>query len=396
MLVSRRILPLIQQDLRKKMVMVAGPRQCGKTTLAKDLLRHTPGRYYNWDTDQDRKALLSSKLDESAGLWVLDEIHKNRRWRNWLKGSYDQHHPAHGFLVTGSARLEVYSRGGDSLQGRYFLHHLHPFTLGELVNSPLPNPIESLVTMPFSTSHSEQKILEDLVELGGFPEPFLSQSQKEASRWRLGYGSRLVREDIRELENLRDLARLELLYDRLADTVGSVLSLNSLREDLEVAFETIRSWIGVFENTYGVFRIPPFGAPKIKAVKKEQKLYFWDWAKASTEAARLENLVAVHLLRLCHWLEDVEGQKAELRYFRDKVGHEVDFILVKAKKPWLAVEVKSNERQMDSNLKYLLERVKIPYAFQISLKGKSDWATPEINGTQVRVMPAARFLAQLP
>src|SRR5438445_9206127 len=156
--------------------------------------------------------------------------------------------------------------------------------------------------------------LEALMQLGGFPEPLLSGSDRAASRWRRGYGSRLVREEVRDLESIRDLDRLELLFDRLPATVGSVLSINALREDLEVAFETVRGWLSAFERLYAVYRVPPFGAPRIKAVKKEQKLYFWDWTRVEAEAARFENLVLSHLLRLVHHLEDNAGEKVELRY----------------------------------------------------------------------------------
>jgi predicted AAA+ superfamily ATPase len=163
---------------------------------------------------------------------------------------------------------------------------------------------------------------------------FLSAKIISISRnWRASYGSRLIREDIRDLESVSDIDKMELLYEHLPVTVGSVLSINSLREDLEVNHQTVKRWIDIFEKNYICFRIPPFGAPKLKAVKKEQKLYFWDWGMVSDEAKRFENLVALHLLRMCHWALGVFGDKLELRYFRDVVGHEVDFIILKNKQP---------------------------------------------------------------
>ncbi|MBN2381825.1 DUF4143 domain-containing protein [bacterium] len=238
--------------------------------------------------------------------------------------------------------------------------------------------------------------LADLMELGGFPEPLLSSSTRKASRWRLSYGSRLVREEVRSLEFIRDIDRLELLYDRLPDVVGSPLSINSLREDIEVAFETVRHWLSVFENLYVCFRVPPFGAPRLKAVRKEQKLYLWDWASIEDPACRFENMIAFHLLRYCHWCEDVEGEKIELRYFRDTVGHEVDFILLKKRKPWLAIEVKLNKSTLDKNMKYLLERVQFSHAYQLTLSSEYDYKLPDINGCPVRIIPAASFLTRLP
>ncbi|MBI4602640.1 MAG: ATP-binding protein [Planctomycetes bacterium] len=392
----RQIAGLVEQDLRGKMVFVAGPRQCGKTTLAEEMLRRLGGSYHNWDVEAHRRALRRSELDEAAKLWIFDELHKFKGWRNWLKGIYDLHHRSHSILVSGSARLEVYSHGGDSLQGRYFLYRLHPFTLAEAVGLRPPEDTRALPELATEPKADVAAALSDLMTLGGFPEPLFSGAERRAARWRLAYGARLVREEIRSLENLRDLDRVELLYDRLPATVGSVLSINSLREDLEVAFETVRSWIRIFDRIYATFRVAPHGAPRIKAVKKEQKLYLWDWPRVESPGPRFENLIAFHLLRLVHWMEDVEGVKAELRYFRDTLGREVDFIVLRAGKPWMAVEAKLDDRPLDPSLRYLLERVKVPYAFQVSLQGEKDWRHQDVNGARVRLLPAARFLASLP
>ena len=395
-LLARRLESVAVKDLTRKMVFIAGPRQCGKTTLAKKIATAIRGSYsyYCWDIDEDRKKILQGKLDSPSRLWILDELHKYRHWRNWLKGKFDQHHPDHSFLVTGSAKLHAYSRGGDSLQGRYYLHRLHPFTLAEILQTKVLST-EETVRCEQKVKQGAMEALQNLLLYGGFPEPFLSSSQKEAGRWRLAYGSRLVRDEIRSLEQIQDLDKMELLLDRLPETVGSVLSINSLREDLEVAFETVRHWIQIFEKLYAVFRVPPFGAPRIKAVKKEQKLYFWDWGKVENAGSRFENLLAVHLLRFVHWQQDVEGEKWELRYFRDALGREVDFLLLRGGRPWCAMEVKSREQDIDSNLKYFLERVRCPYAFHIHLEGKGDWKPEAINGCKIRILPAVRFLSHL-
>lgn len=396
-MIKRRLTPLIEKDLKKKMVLLAGPRQCGKTTLADGIAEKWPSgsASYNWDIDEQRRQILKGQMENKAGLWIFDELHKFRRWRNWLKGQYDQHHSRHSFFVTGSAKLDAYSRGGDSLQGRYYFHRLHPLTLAEILHAEAPFSAEEAFKISGSHSTADQNTLENLLVLGGFPEPYFSQSEREAARWRLNYTSRIIRDEIRTLEQIQDLDRIQLLVERLPVTVGSVLSLNSLREDLEVAFETVRNWVAILERLYAVFRVPPFGAPRIKAVKKEQKLYFWDWAHVEKESARLENMVAMHLLRFVHWQEDVAGEKWELRYFRDVVGHEVDFILLHKGKPCCAIEVKTASESLDPNLKYLLERLKIPCAFQLNLKGKKDWSPPPINGCTLRILPVAQFLAQL-
>jgi predicted AAA+ superfamily ATPase len=393
---ERRAEASVREDLATKMVFVAGPRQCGKTTLARRLLQELGGAYFSWDVADHRKALREGKLPEDARLWVFDEIHKLRSWRGWLKGTYDLHGERHPILVTGSARLEAYNRGGESLQGRYYLHRLHPFTLSELCGVPVVMNPDEIAELPRPVGAPEAEALASLLRFGGFPEPLLAGSELKAARWRLLYGERLVREDLRDLESFRDLDRIELLYDRLPDTVGSLLSLNALREDLEVAFETVRGWISALERLYAVFRIAPYGPARIKAVKKSQKLYFWDWGRVVDPGARAENLVVSHLLRLTHWLADVRGEKAEVRFFRDPHGHEVDAIVMRNRKPWMAVEVKLSDEPLDSGLRYLLERVAIPHAFQVSLHGTADRVLPRVGKSTVRIVPAARFLASLP
>jgi predicted AAA+ superfamily ATPase len=395
--VVRRQTQYVRADLQKKMVWLAGPRQCGKTTIAEVLLDEIGGHYYNWDFAADRLALQRNELDQKAKLWVFDELHKYRRWRNWLKGVYDTQKAKHRVLVTGSARLDVYGRSGDSLQGRYFKHRLHPFTWSELCGLPAPETLEQALSLALSREgkgHDEEWSALD--RLGGFPEPLLGGSEVDAKRWRLSHGELLIREDVRTLENVRDLDRLELLYDRLPLTVASVVSINSLREDLEVAFETVRHWLSILENIYAVFRVPPFGAPKIKAVKKEQKLYMWDWSRVPSEGPRFENLVALHLLRFVHWAEDVLGEALELRYFRDVVGHEVDFILLRDDKPWLAIECKHTGRGIDPNLSYLCERVQVPFAIQLSRNPTAHVEHPRVRNTRVHALSARAFLSGLP
>lgn len=391
---SRHAEASIRTDLARKMVLLAGPRQCGKTTLAERLVATDGGAYFNYDVAAHRKLLRDGALPEDARLWVFDELHKLRTWRSWLKGVYDLHHRRHPILVTGSARLDLYGRGGDSLQGRYFRHRLHPFTLSEVLGQP-PGTLDALPAMEHRVPEGATEALARMMDRGSFPEPYLASSLL-ARRWRLGYGSLIIREELRELEHVRDLDRVELLWDRLPATVGSVLSLNALREDLEVSFDAVRRWVGIFDGLYATFRVPPFGPPKIKAVKKEQKLYFWDFGRVEQESARFENLVSFHLLRLCHWIEDVHGERAELRYGRDVHGREVDAVVLRDRKPWLAVEVKLDDGPLDPSLRYLLERSAIAHAFQVSLRGTKDVRLPDIGRSQVRLIPAARFLTALP
>jgi predicted AAA+ superfamily ATPase len=396
--IQRAQTPAIVEDLGTKMVFLVGPRQCGKTTLASQILADEGGAYFSWDVDAHRRALREGALPEDKRLWVFDELHKQRTWRNWLKGQFDLHRTRHRILVTGSARLDVYHRGGDSLQGRYFLHHLHPFTLAEAAG--IARPLSSLDQLPARMVDpgpaAGAAVLRDLLRLGGFPEPFLSGSDRQAARWRRSYGATLVREDIRDLEALHDLDKIQLLYERLPACVGSTLSINALREDLEVAFETVRNWLLILDRTYATFRVAPLGAPRIRAVKKAQKLYLWDWARVESEGARFENLLAVHLLRLCDYAGDVLGESLELRYFRDVLGHEVDFVLLRRGKPWIAIEAKSGGGlAVGAGFNYLLERMRFPLALRVGLGTTGHVVSPSINGTPVHCMPAHQFLAAL-
>ena len=308
----------------------------------------------------------------------------------------DEHHPSHQILVTGSARLDLYGRGGDSLQGRYLFHRLHPLTFSELSGSGAVPDLDQIPSLSLSSGRNADKLLKSLLELGGFPEPLLADDAKFAARWRLGYGARLVREEVRDLEHVKQLDLLEMLFDRLPSVVGSPLSLNSLREDLEVSFDAVKRWVTILESLYGCFRLAPYGPPRIKAVKKSPKLYLWDWSRIEEIGPKVENLVAFHLLRLTHWMSDIEGEKAELRFLRDTLGREVDFVVLRKGKPWMLVEVKHSESSLSPHLRYFAERLPVPFVYQLAWQAKSDTVLPAIDGSKVRVTSVSRFLANLP
>ncbi len=361
----------VRSDLMRKMVFLAGPRQSGKTNLSKKILGGSEG-YLNWDASDDRELILKQQFPNSD-LWVFDEIHKFRLWRNFLKGIYDKKKSTQRILVTGSAKLDLYRFGGDSLQGRYHFLRLHPLSFAEL------------------GLKANQRDLESLFQLSAFPEPFFEGSQKQANRWSLEYKRRLVREDISSLENLQDLTKVELLMNALPQRVGAPLSINSLREDLQVAHKSVARWLDVLEKVYSIFRIPPFGSPKMRAVKKEQKHYHLDWNLIEDEGPRFENLVANHLFKWVQFLEDTEGREIELRYFRDIDGREVDFVVVEKTKPILAMEVKLGDAPISSSLHYFHSKYPGCNLWQVHLRGKKDYTSPE----GIRVAPASVFLAGL-
>jgi predicted AAA+ superfamily ATPase len=367
---QRYLEPMVEADLGRKMVFLAGARQVGKTTMARRLPDADSG-YLNWDVPEHRERILRRELPPGP-LWVLDEIHKWRSWRNFVKGLYDGRPDGQRILVTGSARLDYYRYSGDSLQGRYHLLRLHPLSAAELA---IATPAE----------------LADLLLLGGFPEPYFSGSEVEARRWSREYRNLLVREEVTALERVDDLGNLERLVLRLPELVGSPLSLNALREDLEVSHKTVTKWLSILERLYAVFRLAPFGAPAIRAVKKAQKHYHLDWSLVAERPQRFENLVACHLLKWVHHQQDTQGRDLELRYFRDVEGREVDFVVVERRKPVLLVECKEADTPLDRNLRYLAERFPGCPAWQVSASGTKDFVTPE----GVRVAPALRLLAGL-
>jgi predicted AAA+ superfamily ATPase len=362
----------IEADLPEKMVFISGPRQVGKTTLALSLLgamdaRH-PG-YLSWDDVRARPRIRRGEMPAGERCVVLDEIHKYARWRRLVKGLFDTRAPGQSFIVTGSARLEVYRRGGDSLQGRFHPYRLHPLSLTEVGGG--------------------RDALEQLLRFGGFPEPFLKGSERHWRRWQRERLDRVVRDDVRDLERVREISLIETLIDALPSRVGSPLSVKSLREDLEVAHDTAERWITILENLFVCFRIAPFGAPRIRAVKKERKLYLWDWSMVEDEGARFENLIASHLLKLCHFLEDTEGFRLELRFLRDTDGREVDFVVLRDRKPWFAVECKTGDRGISAALRYFKARTAIPRWYQVH-QGDKDVV---VDG--VRMLPFAKFCADV-
>jgi predicted AAA+ superfamily ATPase len=375
--IPRYIEENVVSDLKQKMVFIGGPRQTGKTTLAKHILESMysgdrKSRYLNWDSIEDREAILRESFPGGSGPLVLDEIHKYADWRRTVKGLFDKRGEELSIIVTGSARLDYYRRGGDSLQGRYHFWRLAPFSLAELKSS-------------------SSGTLNDLLHFGGFPEPFLLASESEARRWSREFRTRIIREDLRDLQAVHDLDKIELLSLRLPELVGSPLSLNALREDLQVSHQSVDRWIGMLENLYALFRVHPFGAPRIKAVKKEAKHYMFDWTTVRDRGARFENLVACHLLKWCWLREDTEGRQVELRYFRDIDRREVDFVVVEDGVPVVFVECKSSESETSRSLKYLKGKFPAVRAEQVSLDGTRDYATAE----GIRVRPAAAMLAEL-
>lgn len=372
---KRYLLNQVQSDLEEKMVLLGGPRQVGKTTLAKSLMTNND-QYLNWDFASDRTIIMKEQFDSKLKFLVLDEVHKYKNWRSLIKGYYDKYSPDLKIMVTGSARLDYFRKGGDSLVGRYHYLRIHPFSLNEVSRNPNINDLKLLL------------------KYGGFPEPFNKQNEIFMHRWQNERIQHVVNQDLRDLQKINEISLVEMLAQALILRVGSNLSVKSLSEDLQVSPHTIDSWLGLLENVYYCFRIAPYGAPKIKAVKKTQKLYLWDWAQVESEGARFENLVASHLLKFCHFQEDTLGIKTELRYFKNVINEkEIDFIVLQKNKPLFAVECKTGEAQLSKALVNDGRRLKIPKLYQVHLKAK-DYGHVSTG----RVLPFWEFckLEQIP
>lgn len=292
--------------------------------------------------------------------------------------------------MTGSARLDIYRKGGDSLMGRYHYYRRHPFSVAEFLGKE--EALQPFEEIRFGEVDPETRpAFEALLKFGGFPEPLIKQSERALRRWHHERVDRVVREDIRDLENLRDLSSLQVLVEVLPGKVGSLLSVNSLREDLLVAHKTIVTWLEVLDRFWYHFRVYPFSDRRIKSLRKSAKLYLWDWSEVRhDEGARLENLVASHLLKLCHRLTDAEGYRTELHFLRDAEGREVDFLVTEGGQPWFAVEVKASFKGLARPLLHFGRKLTIPFLYQVV-------ADPNVDVQQdtVRVVSADRFLAAL-
>lgn len=367
----------VEADMSEKMVFIGGPRQVGKTTFSLSLL---PGKqdessaaYLNWDSLADRDLILEGALPARQSIVIFDEIHKFAKWRNLIKGLYDKNKSSVAFIVTGSARLDYYKKGGDSLQGRYHYHRLHPFSATELSARP------------------DAELVHQLLTFGGFPEPFMKSSERFHRRWLRQISNRIIHEDLNDLEKVREISNLDLLLHHLPACVGSPISVNRLSKLLQAAPQTVDNWLSMFERLYLSYRIPPFGSKKIRAVKKEKKLYFWDWSRIPDPGPRFENMVAGHLLKYCHAIEDSEGHDMELRYIRDTDGREVDFVVIRDGKPEFAVECKTGECNASSACRYFRERTDIQRFYQVHL-GNKAFGNPE---SDVLVLPFREFCTEL-
>ena len=358
-----RALPLWAHEntrLEDPMIFLTGPRQVGKTHLTKKY----SSAYFNWDTPEVKNLWLRDKTfyKGSEDLVIFDEIHKRRDWKKIMKGVYDDPKRKENFLVTGSGRFDFFQKGGDSLQGRYFSYQLFPLMPAEIhasinIKTQPSAPRDWKTWRPHSKDHESDK---ELIELGGFPAPFLKGSKTWLRRWQDEYIQRLTREDVRDLSSVQRLDALDLLARLLPERVGSPLSIQSLSEDIDVSHVATKSWLRILEILYLGFRIKPFHRKIHRAVKKEQKWYFYQWTFVRDPSLRFENYIATQLAAACAaWSEQGHGVW-ELCYLRDQDRREVDFVIVKDLKPQVLIEAKTSPQEWTSSLNFFTRKLQIP------------------------------------
>ena len=348
----------------RQMRFVTGPRQTGKTTISKHFIKKLcfDKLYYNWDNYKVRddymknnhffaRDLYNESPDESGRRWILmDEIHKYPNWKNILKDFFDCYGDDAVFIVTGSARLDMMRKSGDSLAGRYFTFRLNPVTLQELAGSEFMEPPEDAATLIKNRLDSpiyKKDELAALLRFSGFPEPLLAGTARFHTRWRSSYLDTLVREDLRELTQIRELEKTAILMHLLPGRISAPLSINSLSRDLVCSFATTANYLKALELGYLIFRISPYHKKIARSLKKEQKAYFYDWTRVALESARFENYVAVELKVWTDLWTDSGAGEFDLYYIRDRDGRETDFLITKGSVPWLLVEVKLSSSKID-------------------------------------------------
>ncbi len=351
------------------MLFLSGPRQVGKTTLARRAMsRRATSTYLSWDVVADRRILLGGVepiadhahlhvLRDDKPLLVLDELHKYRGWKDLLKGLFDTWEGRVDLLVTGSARLDVFRAGGDSLVGRYLSYRVHPFSVGELVA-----PWVGLSRDPVELGRGE---LDALERLSGFPEPLVARDERFYAQWRRQRSEQLLREDLRDLTRIQEVALVETLAELLRHRAGQLTTAASLARDLRVSQDTIRRWLRVLGGLYYAFLLRPWSRNVRRALRKEPKVYLWDWSLVDDPGARWENLVASHLLKAVHLWTDHGLGDFSLWFLRDKQKREVDFLVSRDGQPWLLVEAKRSETGLVPALRYFQEEIGAPHALQV-------------------------------
>ena len=389
---------IVEQSLAefRQMIFMSGPRQVGKTTIAEGHADH----YLNWDKDSVKELILKGqdhvaqacgidRIGERPSVIAFDEIHKYARWKQFLKGFFDDNERKCRILATGSARMDVYKRGGDSMMGRYFPYRIHPLSVAELLTTDLPD--ESLTRKPCRLEDSEWAAL---CEFGGFPEPFLKRSRAFSTRWNRLRREQLVRGDVRDLTRIAELDQVAALAEMLINRSGEQLVYKSLAGDVKADEKTVKNWVQTLKYLYYGFEVRPWFRNVENSIRKTPKWYLRDWALISDPGKRFETMLACHLLKAVDAWTDLGFGEFELCYIRDKQKREVDFLVVRDRDPWMLVEAKTGEERLSDHLTRFRERLSVPHAFQVV--ENLPYADVDVFACdRVGIVPALTFLSQL-
>lgn len=389
----RSLSSTIAKDLTRKPVLLSGPRQCGKTYFGKSLIDGNYD-YLNFDVPEDRKRLLKREWYRNRDLVIFDELHKMKKWKSWLKGVFDSDSERQKFLVTGSAKLNTFKKAGDSLAGRYFSYRLYPLDLKEILahleTTPRDKEIKPLIKE--NPRYPQALLLQRLLDVSGFPEPFLNPEPGFYRRWQQTHLDVILRQDILETESVRNIKQLETLVLLLTERVGSPLSYNSLREDLSTDDKSIKRWVDILEDAYVIFRVFPYHAKSItSSIRKAPKLYFFDYGRVEDPAARLENLVALSLLKEIHFRHDVHGEIYDLHYIRNKQKKEIDFLVTKNRKPQLMIEVKESDASPSENFSTFEKQLPGVAKLQLVKNLKDE----RLSKSGIHIVPMHSWLARM-
>ncbi len=409
---KRCLSDLIQlNEYKDKMRFIAGPRQSGKTTLALNLLKqlHQNKLYFNWDRREIKERYYKNtyfyndeiyKITGSKQKWVcFDEIHKMPKWKDILKDIYDTEKDKIKFIITGSARLDLFRKSGDSLTGRYYLFHLFPLSLIELINKKNKKAIFStyninasdFIENVLSTPLYYQSDMDRLMKYTGFPEPLIESNDNILNMWRNNYLDTVIKEDLRELSALKKIENTAKLIAILPERIGSPLSVNSLINDIQASYPAIKNYLYTLELVYLIFKITPYSKRIIKSITKEQKYYLFDWTRIDEPSIRFENYIAFELFNFVTLLKDHGYGNFELHFVRNRNGEETDFLITLNNNPWILFEVKLNKTDVAShNIRHSKELGDIPL---IQLIYKNN--ITKKRGKNIYIISASRFIASM-
>lgn len=385
----------------RQMIFLTGPRQVGKTTTSLESSKSCKFHYYfNWDIQSDRlkivegpdaiaKAIQLDVLQSMMPIVIFDELHKYGRWKTFLKGFFDKYSKLVRIIVTGSSRLDIFKKGGDSLMGRYFPYRIHPLSVAEIIDPTLK---QAEISDP-------KKICDErfnyLLTFGGFPEPFLKHTSQFYHRWKRTRTQQLFNEDLRDLTKIQELGQIQVLAEILKQQAGQLTSYTELSKKVNVSIDTIRRWLEILKSFYFCYAIKPWSKNVSRSLLKEPKIYLWDWSSITDIGARGENFIASHLLKAVHFWTDRGWGEYDLYYLRDKEKREVDFLVTKNDHPWFIVEVKnSNKGSPSKSLYYFQEMLKPEFALQVAIDMAYVDRSCFLSSTPL-IVPASTFLSQL-